>query len=329
MKKTLIIGGAGYIGSHVNKYFNQQGHETIVLDNLSRGFKQLVRWGELKIGDVGDVNILREIFAKNKIDVVVHLSALAYVGESVEKPGLYYETNVAKTIMLLNAMVEHGVKKFIFSSTCATYGNAQYLPINEIHPQNPINPYGRTKLMVEWILKDFAIAHGIKSCALRYFNAAGADESCEIGELHEPETHLIPVIFEVLNKKRSHIDIFGDDYDTPDGTCIRDYVHVTDLAQAHFLASQYLENHQGFHDFNLGYGRGHSVKEIISAIEKVVGSKVESKISPRRPGDPAELIGSGKKAIDLLGWNPQFTELEKIIETAWNWAKIQSVPSRI
>jgi UDP-glucose 4-epimerase len=329
MKKTLIIGGAGYIGSHVNKYFNQQGYETIVLDNLSRGFKQLVRWGELKIGDVGDVNILREIFAKNKIDVVVHLSALAYVGESVENPGLYYETNVAKTIMLLNAMVEHGVRKFIFSSTCATYGNAQYLPINEIHPQNPINPYGRTKLMVEWILKDFAIAHGIKSCALRYFNAAGADESCEIGELHEPETHLIPVIFEVLNKKRSHIDIFGDDYDTPDGTCIRDYVHVTDLAQAHFLASQYLENHQGFHDFNLGYGRGHSVKEIISAIEKVVGSKVEYKISPRRPGDPAELIGSGKKAIDLLGWNPRFTELEKIIETAWNWAKIQSIPSRI
>ena len=329
MKKALIIGGAGYIGSHVNKYFNQEGYETIVLDNLSRGFKQLVRWGELKIGDVGDVNILREIFAKNKIDVVVHLSALAYVGESVENPGLYYETNVAKTIMLLNAMVEHGVRKFIFSSTCATYGNAQYLPINEIHPQNPINPYGRTKLMVEWILKDFAIAHGIKSCALRYFNAAGADESCEIGELHEPETHLIPVIFEVLNKKRSHIDIFGDDYDTPDGTCIRDYVHVTDLAQAHFLASQYLENHQGFHDFNLGYGRGHSVKEIISAIEKVVGSKVEYKISPRRPGDPAELIGSGKKAIELLGWNPQFTELEKIIQSAWNWAKIQSIPSRI
>ena len=317
----LIVGGAGYIGSHVNKLLTEKKYETLILDNLSCGHKESIKWGKFCQVDLADVDKLDEIFNNYDIDAVMHFSSFIEVGESVQNPEKYYTNNVINTMNLLNVMKKHDVKKFIFSSTCATYGVPQKIPLVEDHPQNPINPYGWTKLMVERILKDYDAAYGLKSVILRYFNASGADESGEIGEAHNPESHLIPLILDAAIQKRDNIKIFGTDYDTPDGTCIRDYIHVTDLADAHLLALKYLEKENTSNEFNLGNGRGFSVREVIESVKKVTGRTFNVVETQRREGDPAILIGSSQKAKKLLGWNPQYIDIDKIVETAWNWHK--------
>lgn len=315
----LIVGGAGYIGSHVNKVLNEMGYETIILDNLSYGHEESVKWGTLCKCDLANINEVDDIFTKYDINAVMHFSSFIDVGESVRNPEKYYNNNVVNTMNLLNVMLKHDVKKFIFSSTCATYGIPQKIPLTENHPQNPINPYGWTKLMVERILKDYDTAYGLKSVILRYFNASGADESGIIGEWHNPETHLIPLILDAAMGKREDIKIFGTDYDTPDGTCIRDYIHVTDLADAHFLSLEYLNKNNQSNQFNLGNGQGFSVREVIESVKRVTGRNFNVTQTQRREGDPAILIGSSKKAKDTLGWDPQYVNIDKIIETAWNW----------
>lgn len=268
-----------------------------------------------------DIDDLDKVFTEYDIDAVMHFSSFIEVGESVQNPEKYYTNNVVNTMNLLKVMLKHNVKKFIFSSTCATYGVPQKIPLVEDHPQNPINPYGWTKLMVERILKDYDTAYGLKSVILRYFNASGADKSGEIGEAHDPESHLIPLILDAAIGKRDNIKIFGSDYDTPDGTCIRDYIHVTDLADAHVLSLKYLEEKEESNEFNLGNGQGFSVKEVIDSVRKVTGREFEVVETERREGDPAVLIGSSKKAKELLGWNPQFVNIDDIVESAWNWHK--------
>ena len=315
----LIVGGAGYIGSHVNKVLNERGYETIILDNLSYGHEESVKWGTLCKCDLANINEVDDIFTKYDINAVMHFSSFIDVGESVRNPEKYYNNNVVNTMNLLNVMLKHDVKKFIFSSTCATYGIPQKIPLTENHPQNPINPYGWTKLMVERILKDYDTAYGLKSVILRYFNASGADESGIIGEWHNPETHLIPLILDAAMGKREDIKIFGTDYDTPDGTCIRDYIHVTDLADAHILSLEYLNKNNQSNQFNLGNGQGFSVREVIESVKRVTGRNFNVTQTQRRDGDPAILIGSSKKAKDTLGWDPQYVNIDKIIETAWNW----------
>ena len=315
----LIVGGAGYIGSHVNKVLNERGYETIILDNLSYGHEESVKWGTLCKCDLANINEVDDIFTKYNINAVMHFSSFIDVGESVRNPEKYYNNNVVNTMNLLNVMLKHDVKKFIFSSTCATYGIPQKIPLTENHPQNPINPYGWTKLMVERILNDYDTAYGLKSVILRYFNASGADESGIIGEWHNPETHLIPLILDAAMGKREDIKIFGTDYDTPDGTCIRDYIHVTDLADAHILSLEYLNKNNQSNQFNLGNGQGFSVKEVIESVKRVTGRNFNVTQTQRREGDPAILIGSSKKAKDTLGWDPQYVNIDKIIETAWNW----------
>ncbi len=316
--KILVVGGAGYIGSHAVKELNQQGYETVTFDNLVYGHRDAVKWGAFEEGDMADENRLRELFTAHEIEAVMHFAAYAYVGESVTDPEKYYFNNVAATLNLLKVMREFGVNKFIFSSTCATYGEPQVVPIPEDHPQNPINPYGMSKLMVEKVLADYARAYGLKSIAFRYFNAAGADPDGEIGERHDPETHLIPLVMEAILGGRK-LKIFGDDYPTEDGTCIRDYIHVVDLARAHILGLERLLAGGESAVYNLGNGNGYSVKQIIETTEKVSGLKVPFDVAPRRPGDPAALIGSAGKAIAELGWKPEFADIERIIETAWNW----------
>ncbi|MBE6487825.1 MAG: UDP-glucose 4-epimerase GalE [Methanosphaera stadtmanae] len=315
----LIVGGAGYIGSHVNKLLNESGYETIILDNLSYGHKEAVQWGILEECDIKDIDDIDKIFTKYDIDAVMHFSSFIEVGESVTNPEKYYTNNVVNTMNLLKVMLKHDVKKFIFSSTCATYGVPQKIPLTEDHPQNPINPYGWTKLMVERILKDYDTAYGLKSIILRYFNASGADESGLIGENHNPESHLIPLILDAAIGKREDIKIYGTDYDTPDGTCIRDYIHVNDLADAHIKALEYLNENNTSNEFNLGNGKGFSVREVIESVKKVTGRQFKVSETPRREGDPAVLIGSAQKAKDLLGWNPQYVQIDQIVETAWNW----------
>lgn len=315
----LIVGGAGYIGSHVNKVLNERGYETIILDNLSYGHEESVKWGTLCKCDLANINEVDDIFTKYDINAVMHFSSFIDVGESVRNPEKYYNNNVVNTMNLLNVMLKHDVKKFIFSSTCATYGIPQKIPLTENHPQNPINPYGWTKLMVERILKDYDTAYGLKSVILRYFNASGADESGIIGEWHNPETHLIPLILDAAMGKREDIKIFGTDYDTPDGTCIRDYIHVTDLADAHILSLEYLNKNNQSNQFNLGNGQGFSVREVIESVKRVTGRNFNVTQTQRREGDPAILMGSSKKAKDTLGWDPQYVNIDKIIETAWNW----------
>ncbi len=315
----LVVGGAGYIGSHINKLLNKKGYKTAVFDNLIYGHRELVKWGDFILGDLADIEQIRLVFKKNPIKAVMHFAALAYVGESVEDPQKYYINNVANTLNILQIMREFDVKHFIFSSTCATYGNPVKTPISEDHPQNPINPYGQSKLMVEKILSDYSNAYGLKYVALRYFNAAGADADNEIGEWHEPETHLIPLVLDAAIDKRENIKIFGTNYDTPDSTCIRDYIHVTDLADAHILALEYLFNGGKSDVFNLGNGNGFSVMEVIETARRITGREIVSVASPRRPGDPAVLVGSARKATEILNWKPQYFELNNIIETAWYW----------
>jgi UDP-glucose 4-epimerase len=316
---TLITGGAGYVGSHALRELLDSGVKCVVLDNLSRGHRELVGDTELVVGNIGDRTLVRRIFSDFDIDSVMHFAAFAYVGESVQAPALYYENNVAATLALLQTMVEARIKHFVFSSTCATYGVPTTVPIPEDHPLNPVNPYGASKLMVERILADFDAAYGLKSVALRYFNAAGADPHGRTGEWHEPETHLIPIALQVARGGRTHVDVYGTDYPTPDGTCVRDYVHVTDLAQAHFLALRHLQSGAASTAINLGNGDGLSVYEVLDTVEKVTGRKVARAFAPRRPGDPPALVGSSTRARQVLGWAPRWSALEAIIETAWKW----------
>ncbi|KPK45214.1 MAG: hypothetical protein AMK74_03995 [Nitrospira bacterium SM23_35] len=321
----LVVGGAGYIGSHVTKLLNKRGFRTVVFDNLVRGHKELVRWGEFVFGDLADRDQIRICFEKYPVEVVMHFSAFAYIGESVIHPARYYLNNVAYTLNLLEVMKEFHVRHFIFSSTCAVYGIPGEMPIVEDHPKNPVNPYGRSKLMIEDILKDYDRAYGIKHVNLRYFNAAGADPECEIGEWHEPETHLIPLAIYAALGINNHVQVFGTDYPTKDGTCIRDYIHVLDLADAHIQAIGYLKSNDESDCFNLGNGTGHSVKEVLDTVKIV--SKRDFKIieSDRRPGDPPVLVSSYQKAADMLGWKPHYADIDSIIETAFRWHSKKSV----
>ncbi|MFW5887544.1 MAG: UDP-glucose 4-epimerase GalE [Bacteriovoracia bacterium] len=322
MKSILVTGGAGYIGSHTVKLLNEQGYEPVVLDNLIYGHAEIVQnvlHTSLIVGDISDKDLVKKVIDQFDIEAVMHFSAFAYVGESVQNPSKYYHNNVNGTLNLLDTMVECGVKKFIFSSTCATYGMVEQVPIKEDHPQNPINPYGKSKLMVEQILKDYDLAYNLKSVCFRYFNAAGADPSGKLGEKHNPETHLIPLVLDVALERRDEIKIFGDDYDTPDGTCIRDYIHVFDLAQAHILGLEYL-NEKNYSDaFNLGNGKGYSVKEVIQTAQKVTGRPIKIEIANRRAGDPPKLIGSAEKAQKILKWKTKYSDLDLIIDHAWKW----------
>lgn len=316
----LVVGGAGYIGSHCVNMLLEAGHRPIVVDNLSYGHKEALKEGvPFYNRDLGNKDAIKKILEEESIEAVMHFAAYAYVGESVDKPLKYYLNNVAATLHLLEAMLEAGVKKFVFSSTCATYGEPKTLPIKEDFPQAPINPYGQTKLDVENALKALAHANGLSFAALRYFNAAGAAQDGSIGEDHSPETHLIPVIFETLLGKRDHVYIFGTDYPTPDGTCLRDYIHVDDLARAHILALEKLEEPGTQLFVNLGTGKPYSVKEIITAAEKASGKVVPVQEAPRRAGDPAALYADPTLAQTTLGWEPQCSDLETIVSSAWKW----------
>lgn len=303
------------------KYLAKHGYNPIVFDNLIYGHRQAVKWGPFIKASMSDSNLLGEVFEKYQIVAVMHFAAFCYVGESVTEPAKYYRNNVSETINLLQIMIEKRVSNFIFSSTCATYGEPMEIPITEEHPQNPINPYGKSKLMVEQILDDFKNAYGLQSISLRYFNATGADPEGELGEDHRPETHLIPLILQTALGQRETINIFGDDYQTKDGTCIRDYIHIADLTQAHLLALERLLNGFDGERYNLGNGDGYSVKEVIEVARQVTGKQIPAKIVERRPGDPAVLIGSSEKIVNELGWKPQFADLNTIIETAWKWHK--------
>lgn len=315
----LVVGGAGYIGSHMVKYLAQQGCRVTTLDNLSGGYRDAVLHGELVVGDVGDRTLLDDLFRSHRFDAVMHFASFIQVGESVKEPSRYYRNNVTNTLTLLDAMVAARLHRFIFSSTAAIFGEPQTERIDETHPQQPINPYGRTKLMVEQALADYDLAYGLKSVCLRYFNAAGADPEGELGERHEPETHLIPLVLQAASGRRSHISVFGQDYDTPDGTCIRDYVHIHDLCQAHWRALQTLTQGGGSQAFNLGNGHGFSVQQVIDTARRVTGRDIAVQYAPRRAGDPARLVADARRATNTLGWQPAFANLETLIEHAWHW----------
>ena len=316
----LVLGGAGYIGSHAVYQLIDRGEHVVVVDSLETGHQEAIPpEASFYQGDIRDIDFLRSVFAKESIDAVVHFAANSLVGESMENPLKYFDNNVYGTQVLLQAMVEFGVDKIVFSSTAATYGEPETIPITEKLPANPTNAYGETKLTMEKLMKWTEHAHGIRYVSLRYFNVAGARETAEIGEDHSPETHLIPIILETALGQREAITIFGDDYDTPDGTCIRDYIHVEDLIQAHLLALDYLKENGQSDIFNLGSNQGFSVKEMIEAARKVTGKVIPSQISSRRAGDPSVLIASSEKAKEILHWQPSRTSIEKIIADAWNW----------
>lgn len=319
LKTILVVGGAGYIGSHMVKHLDRLGCQVVTLDNLSGGHRDAVLAGGFVEGDIADRVLLDQLFAGRKFDAVMHFASYIQVGESMREPGKYYRNNFSNTLNLLDAMCASGVKSFIFSSTAAIFGEPAYTPIDEAHPKNPINPYGRTKLMVEQALADYDRAYGIKSVSLRYFNAAGADPDGELGERHEPETHLIPLVLQAASGRRPHISVFGRDYDTPDGTCIRDYIHVTDLCEAHWLAVQSLLDGSGSQAYNLGNGSGFSVQEVIDAAQRVTGRKIPVVDAPRREGDPARLVADATLAREALGWVPRYADLETIIRHAWAW----------
>jgi len=327
MSTILVTGGAGYIGSHVALALKERGHKPILLDNLSRGHRDIVERaiGEpVIVADTRDAQALENIFATQPIDAVMHFAAFIEVGESVKDPLSFYDNNVHGSITLLRAMQNAGINHFIFSSTCATYGTPISVPIAEDHPQHPLSPYGQTKLVVERILADCERAFGLHSVCFRYFNAAGARSEGGLGEDHTPETHLIPLVLDAASGKRPSISIFGDDYDTPDGTCIRDYIHVSDLADAHVLGVEYLLAGGASTAVNLGNGRGFSVKEVIAAVERVTGATIRVEMAPRREGDPAKLVGSSERARNLLGWTPRFADIETIIAHAWAWHRSKS-----
>ena len=315
----LVVGGAGYIGSHINKRLYQKGCETVVFDNLVYGHREAVRWGILETGDLSDTERLKEIFEKYNIDMVFHFAAYAYVGESVTEPSKYYNNNVANTLHLLDTMVKYHVKTIVFSSTCATYGIPADMPVTEDMEQKPINPYGASKLMIERILSDYHKAYGLNYCCLRYFNAAGADPEGEIGESHNPETHLIPLILAAAAGDREAVKVFGTDYPTRDGSCIRDYIHVTDLADAHLLAMDYLQRGGESLCMNLGNCKGNSVLEVIEAAREITQREIPVVLDKRRPGDPPVLVGSAEKARKILGWEPEYGDIKVILRDAWNW----------
>ena len=323
--KVLVVGGAGYIGSHMVKMLVDAGHDVITFDNLSSGFRDAVLGGEFVEGDLADLPALNAVFDQYRPEAVMHFASYIQVGESVQHPDKYYLNNFTNTLNLLNVMVKHQVKHFIFSSTAAVFGEPDYVPIDEKHVKNPLNPYGRSKWMVEQVLSDYERAYGIKSVCLRYFNAAGADPSGLLGERHEPETHLIPLILQALSGRRTHISVFGRDYETPDGTCIRDYIHIVDLCSAHLLALQKLISDGESMRFNLGNGAGFSVQEVISAAERVTGKKIKVVEGPRREGDPARLVADATLAKKMLDWKPVYADLDTIIAHAWQWETKVSV----
>ena len=317
--KLLIPGGAGYIGSHMVKYAQKHGHEVVVLDDFSTGHEWAVKDCEILQVNLLDRDKLTQSLKGRYFDGVIHFAAKSLVGESVKSPDLYYRNNVIGTINLVNEMLENGIKNLVFSSTAAIFGNPVTDKINEDHPKIPINPYGQSKLMVENMLRDICFAYDFNAICFRYFNAAGAYESGEIGEAHDPETHLIPNILKSALSGGDELKVFSDDYETHDGTCVRDYVHVTDLAQAHLLGLTYTEEDKGFSAFNLGNGNGFSVLDVIKSCERVLGNPIRYKMDLRRVGDPAVLVADSLKAMHTLGWKPEFTDLDEIIKSAWHW----------
>ena len=315
----LVTGGAGYVGAHACKALAARGYRPIVFDNLVYGHEAAVKWGPLEVGDIADRARLDAVIAEHQPQAVMHFAAFTYVGESVADPGKYYRNNVAGTLSLLEAMRDHRIGRLVFSSTAATYGMPDAVPIPETAPKAPINPYGQSKWTAEQMIADFAAAHGLRSAALRYFNAAGADPDGEIGECHDPESHLIPLAMQAVTGDGPPLTLFGDDYPTPDGTCIRDYIHVADLADAHVRALERLDRRDGADAFNLGTGSGASVRQVLDAIERVAGKPVPHSIGPRRAGDPAELVSDPAKANRELGWIPAMSDLDTIVATAWGW----------
>lgn len=315
---VLVVGGAGYIGSHMVRQLDAAGHKVVVLDNLSTGFRNAVTAGELIVGEMADQTLVKSVLSDHSIDAVMHFAACALVGESVIEPSKYYRNNVLATIELLDAMRATDVKRIVFSSTCATYGVPEVVPISEKTPQKPVNPYGFTKLVIERALEDYAQAYGFGYAALRYFNAAGASPLGGIGEDHDPESHLIPIVLQVALGQRAHISIYGNDWPTPDKTCVRDYIHVDDLSSAHLAAVQRIELGKGL-KVNLGTGNGFSVKQIIETCREVTGHEIPAIEGDRRPGDPPELVADATLAKEILGWEPEYRTPKPIIETAWNW----------
>ncbi len=319
-KTALVTGGAGYIGSHCLLSLKEAGWDAVVIDNLSTGHKEAVLHGELIVGDIGDGGLLDEIFTTNTIDAVLHFAASVYVGESVRDPAKYYRNNTVNGLTLLEAMARHDVKNLVFSSTCAVYGVPERIPIDEDHPKNPISPYGYSKMVFERMATDFSRSSGIRPVFLRYFNATGADPEGRLGKDCEQEEQLVPLVLQTVLGKRDSLTIFGSDYPTADGTGVRDYVHVSDLASAHILALEYLANGGEPGAFNLGNGAGHSVRELIKTVEEVCGKPVNTIDGPRREGDPATLIGSSEKAFKTLGWSPKYADLKTIVETSYRWS---------
>ncbi|MEN8217790.1 MAG: UDP-glucose 4-epimerase GalE [Pseudomonadota bacterium] len=319
MKTILVVGGAGYIGSHMVKMLLATGYRVVTLDNLSGGYRDAVLGGDFVFGDIADREGLERLFAGYNFDGVMHFASFIQVGESVQKPGKYYQNNVAATLNLLDAMVAHGVKTFIFSSTAAIFGEPRYTPIDEQHPKQAINPYGLSKWMIEQILADYDRAYGLKSVCLRYFNAAGADPDGQLGERHVPETHLIPLVLQAASGRREAITVYGQDYDSPDGTCIRDYIHINDLCQAHLLALEQLLSGAESAAYNLGNGAGFSVKQVIDVAKEVTGKAIPVQMGDRRAGDAARLVADSKRAQTVLGWLPQYADLATIIAHAWQW----------
>jgi UDP-arabinose 4-epimerase len=322
--RILITGGAGYIGSHTAKCLAAAGLEPVVFDNMQTGHRWAVRWGPLVDADLSDGAAIRAALAQYQPEVVIHFAASAYVGESMQHPRRYFRNNVVNSLNLLDAMVDAGVKHIVFSSSCTTYGEPEHLPLTEDHPQHAVSPYGESKLFVEHALGWYAAPYGLHFAALRYFNAAGADPEGETGEVHDPETHLIPLVMQAALGRRAAIEIYGTDYPTPDGTAIRDYVHVTDLATAHLRALRYLIDGGDNLAVNLGTGEGHSVREVIAAVERVAGRPVPVRLGPRRPGDPPALVADPAKARAMLGWQPEYSDLATIVRTAWHWQERQA-----
>lgn len=322
--KALIVGGAGYIGSHMVKMLCRRGDQVVTLDNLSTGYRDAVVGGEFVVADAGDRGAVTRVLSGGGFDLVMHFASFIQVGTSVLAPAIYYRNNFAKTLDLLEAMLDGGVRRFIFSSSAAVFGEPEHIPIDETHPCRPLNPYGRSKHMVEQVLEDFDAAYGLKSVCLRYFNAAGADPEGELGERHAPETHLIPLLLQVASGRRASLQVFGRDYDTPDGTCIRDYIHIMDLCAAHLAAAHFLMSGGESAAFNLGNGEGFSVQEVIDTVRRVTGRRIATQDAPRRPGDPARLVADSRRAMAGLDWQPRYAQLETIVRHAWEWEQLQA-----
>ncbi len=325
---VLVTGGAGYIGSVTCKALARAGYLPVVYDNLCRGHRSAVKWGPLEAHDLSDGRALRAVLAKHEINAVMHFAAYVDVGESMDSPDIYFRNNVVSTLNLLDVMVEHGVTDMIFSSTCAVYGIPDEVPISERHPQNPVNPYGESKRAAEAVLRWYGEAYGLRFVSLRYFNAAGADAEGEIGQDHQPETHLIPLVIQAALGQRPDVEIYGTDYPTPDNTAIRDYIHVTDLAEAHVRALEYLMQGGRSTAFNLGTGRGQSVRDVIRAVERASGRPVPTREAPRRPGDPPVLVADASKAVSVLGWEARYSDLDTIVRTAFDWHRSRATAGR-